>query len=316
MVSQILVFVLAAATSFLLTYPLIFLLRSFNVGQPIREEGPSSHQSKAGTPTMGGMGIILTLIIFGLIFFDFEINGKYLAFLLLILGFAGLGLADDFCKVFYKRNLGLSFWQKIIIQILIAGAFSLFLVYSGHNTTVAGFLRNWGFLSPMRYALFSTFLIVGTANAANLTDGLNGLLAGTAGIAFLAFSVLSVKLGYFPAATFCSAAAGAVLIFLYFNFPKAKVFMGDVASLALGAALAGIAILIHKELRLAIIGLVFMIEALSVILQVTSYKIWKERIFRMAPLHHHFELMGWGEVKVVVAFWLAALVCGIIGVII
>lgn len=314
MISQIIVFLLAALVCFFLTYLLLLFLRFLNVKQSIREEGPISHQAKAGTPTMGGIGIIITILVFGLIFFDFEINPNYLALLLLILGFAVLGFADDFVKVFYKKNLGLTFWQKIIIQTVLAGMFSLFLVGSGHNLTVAGFLKSWGFQLTPYYLLLTTFLIVGTANATNLTDGLDGLLAGTAGIAFLAFSVLSVRLGYFSAATFCSAVAGAVLIFLCFNFPKAKVFMGDVASLSIGAALAGISILIHKELRLSIIGLVFLIEALSVILQVASYKLFKKRIFKMSPLHHHFEMLGWGEKKVVVTFWMIAVIVSIIGV--
>lgn len=308
------VFVLAALICFFLTYLLLIFLRSLNIRQSIREEGPTSHQAKAGTPTMGGIGIVITILIFGLIFFDFEINLNYLAFLFLVLGFALLGFADDFVKVFNKRNLGLTFWQKIIIQTVLAGLFSLFLIISGHNLTVAGFLKNWGFQLTPYYFLLTTFLIVGTANATNLTDGLDGLLAGTAGIAFLAFSILSVRLGYFSAATFCSAVAGATLIFLYFNFPKAKVFMGDVSSLALGAALAGIAVLIHKELRLSIIGLVFLVEASSVILQVFSYKFFKKRIFKMSPLHHHFEMLGWGENKVVIGFWLVGLILGIIGV--
>jgi len=168
----------------------------------------------------------------------------------------------------------------------------------------------------MFYFLLSIFMIVGTANAANLTDGLNGLLAGTAGIAFLAFALLSAGLGFGPALIFSLISSGASFAFLYFNFPRARVFMGDVGSLGIGAALAGIAILIHRELSLIIIGGVFLIEALSVILQVASYKLYHRRIFRMTPLHHHFELLGWPEWQVVVVFWIAALVCAIFGVLV
>jgi phospho-N-acetylmuramoyl-pentapeptide-transferase len=251
---------------------------------------------------MGGIGLVLTIIAFALIFIDIDFDWRYLALVLLIAGFAITGLADDLIKIFRGRNLGLTFWQKIIFQTLLAGLFSAFLISLG------------GFANPIFYFLFYVFIIVGTANATNLTDGLDGLLAGTAGIAFLAFAFLSSRLSLPNASTFSFAAAGAIFAFLYFNFPRAKVFMGDVGSLAIGAALAGIAIVIHKELLLIVIGGVFLVEALSVILQVTSYKLFKKRIFKMSPLHHHFELMGFKEIAVVVGFWVAGIILGVVGV--
>lgn len=306
----------AAIISFLVTYPIVWLLRFFHLTQFVREEGPKSHRRKAGTPTMGGIGLVLTMIAFTLIFVNFELDVKYLALVLLIGGFAIVGLIDDLIKVLRKQNLGLTFWQKIILQTLLAAGFSAFLINLGHQQTIGPILGTLGVANPVLYFVFSVFIIVGAANAANLTDGLNGLLAGTAGIAFLAFAFLASKLNFYDAVTFSTAAAGAILAFLIFNFPRAMVFMGDAGSLAIGAALAGLAIIIHRELGLIIIGGIFVLEALSVILQVTTYKLWKKRIFKMTPLHHHFELMGYRETAVVVGFWIAAGVLGIVGVLI
>ncbi len=309
-------FLSAAIVSLLVTFPIVWVLEFYKLTQSIREEGPSSHSSKAGTPTMGGIGLVLTIVVFALIFINFDFDPKYLSLILLTLGFAAIGLTDDLIKIFHRKNLGLTFWQKMAVQVFLASIFSIFLIYLGHHHTVGGILKNTGFANPFFYFLFSIFLVVGTANATNLTDGLNGLLSGSAGIAFLAFALLSYKLDFPDAVTFSLAASGAILAFLYFNFPKARVFMGDVGSLAIGAALAGIAIIIHKELWLIVIGGVFLIEALSVILQVASYKLFKKRIFKMTPLHHHFELMGSGETSIVIRFWVLGAILGIVGVLI
>jgi phospho-N-acetylmuramoyl-pentapeptide-transferase len=307
-------FLSAAIVCFLITYPIVWIIRFFSLNQSIREEGPASHRFKAGTPTLGGIGFILTITAFAVIFVNFELDLKYLALILLMLGFAAVGFADDLIKIARKQNLGLTFWQKIASQTFLAALFSAFMISLGHQHTVGQLLENVGFSISTFYFLLSTFMIVGTANAANLTDGLNGLLAGTAAIAFLAFGLLSYRMGIPEAAVFCFIAAGAVFSFLFFNFPIANVFMGDVGSLAIGAALAGIAIIIHKELRLILIGGVFVVEALSVILQVASYKLWKKRIFRMTPLHHTFELMGIKETAIVIGFWTAGAVLAIAGV--
>lgn len=312
--SQFFLFFSAIIVCFLVTYPIVWVLKFFHLTQSIREEGPATHKAKAGTPTMGGIGFVLTVIAFSFVFVNFEFDLKYLALILLFLGFAAIGLTDDLLKIVRKKSLGLTFWQKIVLQTLLAAVFSACLIQLGHHLTVGNVLTSWGFTNPILYWLISVFMIVGTANATNLTDGLNGLLSGITVVAFLCFAELASRLYLQDAAIFCWVASGAVLAFLYFNFPKAKVFMGDVGSLAIGAGLAGVAIVIHQELKLAIIGGIFVIEALSVILQVTSFKLFKKRIFKMTPLHHHFELMGIKEIVVVIGFWVAGLILGIIGI--
>lgn len=304
MFTPIILFSTAALITWLLTFPLVKLLVFFKLGQPVRAEGPAAHQVKSGTPTMGGIGFILAIIILSLIMLDIEIQIQYLALLVLILFFALIGLIDDLLKILRKENLGLTFWQKITFQSLSALVFSACMLYFGQHQ----------FSFPVLYLFFWAFIIVGSANATNLTDGLNGLLAGTAGIAFLSFAILAAKLGSIEAAIFASIAAGASFAFLYFNFPKALVFMGDVGSLALGAGLAGLAIILHQELRLVLIGGVFVVETLSVILQVLSYKLFKRRIFKMSPLHHHFELLGKNETRIVLGFWIAGILLGLLGV--
>lgn len=305
MIGQVLLFLSGAFFSLLLTFPVLWGVKYLKIRQSIRQEGPQSHQSKSGTPTMGGLGFILTIFIFVLIFIDLELKPQFLAVLLLMLGYAGIGLVDDWLKITKQQNLGLTFWQKIIWQTSFAAIFSLFII-----------LKNpaQGLLFSIFYFPFSIFIIVGTANAANLTDGLNGLLSGCATIAFLAFTIVANKLVLADAATFSLIIAGTTAAFLYFNFPQAKLFMGDIGSLSLGAALAGIALVIKQELLLIIIGGIFVLEALSVIIQVGSYKLFKKRIFKMAPLHHHFELMGIPEMYVVVGFWLAGLLLAVMGV--
>jgi phospho-N-acetylmuramoyl-pentapeptide-transferase len=313
-ISLIFIFLSALIVSLVLTFPLFGLLKLFGAGQPVRAEGPATHERKAGTPTMGGLGFLLTIVAFTLILIDVELRSAYLALALLMLAYAVIGLSDDLLKVWRKRNLGLTFWEKIVLQILAAGAFASYLTFLGYNLSLTGLLALAGFSNPYLYQLLVIFFVVGFANATNLTDGLNGLLAGTAGIAFFSLAVLAagcLHLG--NAAVFSLAAAGAVLAFLYYNFPAGRLFMGDVGSLPLGAALAGLVFIIHQELRLVVIGGVFVAEALSVIIQVTSYKLFKRRVFKMTPLHHHFELMGLGERTVVLGFWLAAILLGVIG---
>lgn len=311
---MIFIFLSALIVSLILTFPLFGILKFFGVGQPVRAEGPASHEKKAGTPTMGGLGFLVTIIAFTLILIDVELRSAYLALVILMAAFAGIGLADDLLKVIRKRNLGLTFWEKIVLQVLAAGAFASYLTFLGYNLSLTGALAKMGFANPYLYQLLVIFFVVGFANAANLTDGLNGLLAGTAGIAFLALAVLSANFLHIGnAAVFSLAAAGAVLAFLYYNFPAGRIFMGDVGSLPVGAGLAGLVFIIHQELRLVIIGGIFVAEALSVIIQVTSYKLFKRRVFKMTPLHHHFELLGIREQIVVVGFWAVGIILGITG---
>ena len=307
-------------TSFILTVILapigIPMLRRLKFGQSIREEGPQSHMKKAGTPTMGGiiflLSIIITTIVCGLLLDVFTTHTVVL--LLVFIGFGIIGFLDDGIKVIFKRNLGLTSLQKLIGQIVIAVAAFLLLRLGTFDTAIAIPFTEWELDLGMFYVAFLIFWLVGFSNAVNLTDGLDGLVAGTASIAFAAFGVLALFNEQADIALFAFAVTGALLGFLIFNANPAKVFMGDTGSLALGGALAMISVLVNQELLLLLIGLVFVIETLSVILQVGSFKLRKKRIFKMSPIHHHFELSGWSEWKVVLVFWSTGLVMALIAV--
>ena len=307
-------------TSFILTVILapigIPMLRRLKFGQSIREEGPQSHMKKAGTPTMGGLifllSIIATTVVCGLLLDVFTTHTVVL--LLVFIGFGIIGFLDDGIKVILKRNLGLTSLQKLIGQIVIAIAAFLLLRLGTFDTAITIPFTEWQFDLGMLYIAFLIFWLVGFSNAVNLTDGLDGLVAGTASIAFAAFGVLALFNEQADIALFAFAVTGALLGFLIFNANPAKVFMGDTGSLALGGALAMISVLVNKELLLLLIGLVFVIETLSVILQVGSFKLRKKRIFKMSPIHHHFELSGWSEWKVVLVFWSTGLVMALIAV--
>jgi phospho-N-acetylmuramoyl-pentapeptide-transferase len=313
-INSIAIFLAAGLISLLLTFPLLWLLKLLKAGQPVRSDVPAAHQAKAGTPTMGGIGFVLTTTILALILINVEFHPAYLALVLLVLAFALIGLADDAVKIIFKRNLGLTFWEKIMLQTAAAGSFAIVLAWLGHNLGAIGIIPRLGLYEPLLYPFFVAFIIVGAANATNLTDGLNGLLAGTGTIALLAFAVLANRTGQPEAATLALILGGALFAFLYFNFPKAQLFMGDVGSLAVGAALGGLAIILREELRLALIGGLFVLEALSVILQVSFYKLFKRRILPMAPLHHTFELLGVKEWVVVIGFWVAGIVLAVVGI--
>jgi len=307
-------------TSFILTVILapigIPMLRRLKFGQSIREEGPQSHMKKAGTPTMGGLifllSIIATTVVCGLLLDVFTTHTVVL--LLVFIGFGIIGFLDDGIKVILKRNLGLTSLQKLIGQIVIAIAAFLLLRLGTFDTAITIPFTEWQLDLGMLYVAFLIFWLVGFSNAVNLTDGLDGLVAGTASIAFAAFGVLALFNDQADIALFAFAVTGALLGFLIFNANPAKVFMGDTGSLALGGALAMISVLIKQELLLLLIGLVFVIETLSVILQVGSFKLRKKRIFKMSPIHHHFELSGWSEWKVVLVFWSTGLVMALIAV--
>ncbi|OGC25392.1 phospho-N-acetylmuramoyl-pentapeptide-transferase [candidate division WOR-1 bacterium RIFOXYB2_FULL_37_13] len=310
MILYIILFFVSFFFSALLTAALIFLFSIIQVKQIERNEGPQSHKKKSGTPTMGGIGFVVVSVALGFVF------ANIWPIILLFLGYALIGFADDFIKVFLKRNLGLTFWQKIITQTILAFLFSYYISY---NTSHFLFSDLFQFMGFHIYILFSTFLIVGCANAANLTDGLDGLLSGTSILVFISFFCIALYkspvIKSFPYASGLSAViAGAIFGFLIFNFPKAKIFMGDTGSLAIGAAVAGFSIILCKELLLVVVGGIFLVEALSVIIQVASYKLFKKRVFKMSPIHHHFELLGWGETKVVLMFWFAQIILSIAGI--
>ncbi|GEL07296.1 phospho-N-acetylmuramoyl-pentapeptide-transferase [Salisediminibacterium halotolerans] len=292
-------------------------LRKLKFGQSIRDEGPKSHMKKTGTPTMGGLMIIgaiaVSVVVVGLAYGAF---GVEIALLLLVtLGFGLLGFLDDYIKVVKKRNLGLTSKQKFLGQVGISVIVYFTLLQTGISTdirlpgTEAAVEIGWLYLPLI------IIMLVGTSNAVNLTDGLDGLVAGSSVFAFGAFSWIAYSFGETEVALFAAAVVGASLGFLIFNINPAKVFMGDTGSLALGGALAMIAILAKAEIVLVLIGGVFVIETLSVMIQVASYKTRKKRVFKMSPLHHHFELSGWGEWRVVTAFWLAGFVLAAAGTI-
>jgi len=285
-------------------------LRRLKFGQSIRAEGPQSHQKKTGTPTMGGVIFLLAMTITTLKFSEHT----FAMWLLLMvgLGYGLVGFLDDYIKVALKRNLGLKARQKLIGQILIGVAFYLVLYLSGtidHTVTIpfVDAKIDLGYL----YLPFLVFIVIGCSNAVNLTDGLDGLAAGTTAIAFGSYAVLALWMSNMEVAIFCAAMVGGLLGFLVFNAHPAKVFMGDTGSLALGGALAAVAVLTKTEFYLVLIGGVFVAEALSVILQVISFQTFGKRIFKMSPLHHHFELVGWSEWRVVGTFWTVGLLLSV-----
>lgn len=301
----------AAAVAFLVALALgpvlIPMLRRLKFGQSIREEGPQRHYAKAGTPTMGGVLILAALIVSSVLFAGR--NAEVWLALFVTIGHGLIGFLDDFIKVVLKRNMGLKAREKLLGQIIMAVALAyIATTYFGRGTDlwlpILGVNLDFG---PLYYVLIF-LVLVGTTNAVNLTDGLDGLAAGTTTIAAAAYAVIALSFAKWGLAVFCVALAGACLGFLRYNAHPAKVFMGDTGSLALGGALATVAVLTKTELLLIVVGGVYVIEALSVIIQVISFKSRGKRIFRMSPIHHHFELGGWSETKVVTVFWLAGTV--------
>lgn len=298
--------VIPAVIAFLVTVvatPLIIpVLKRIKAGQSIREDGPQSHMVKSGTPTMGGVAIIGGVLITCLT------SGETTRDMLVILGaffaFGILGFLDDFVKVTMKRNLGLTAKQKLVLQILIAVILAAYQShFSAYETKIFIPFINDNIDFGIWYIPFIAFVVVAMVNAVNLTDGLDGLASGVTLIVALFLAIIGSTYGSPTAALFCSAMAGACFGFLMFNKHPARVFMGDTGSLALGGGIAAAAIIMNVVLILPFVGGVYVAEALSVVLQVASYKTRKKRIFKMAPLHHHFELSGWKETKVVAVFW-------------
>jgi len=306
---------------------MIRTLRNFQIGQVIRQEGPQSHFAKAGTPTMGGLLILASALLPTLLWADLTNLYVWIA-VLSTAAFGAVGFADDYLKIVRRSHHGLIPRYKIGLQILIGVAVGVALMMLArenlYNTRlIFPFFKN---LIPdlgWLYVAFATLVLVGATNAVNLTDGLDGLAISTFGVAAAAFTALSYVTGHavlaqylllvrFPPAgeltVFCGALVGASLGFLWYNSYPAEIFMGDVGSLALGGALGTVAILIKQELLLPIVGGVFVMEAVSVILQVSFFKLTGRRIFKMAPIHHHFELIGWSEPKVITRFLILAVI--------
>ncbi|WP_010631033.1 phospho-N-acetylmuramoyl-pentapeptide-transferase [Sporolactobacillus vineae] len=306
--------------SFLITLlfaPLFIpVLHRLHFGQYIRKEGPKSHRKKAGTPTMGGViflvSVLITLLIIG---FNFHAATQETYMLLFVsLGFGLVGFVDDFIKIVMKRNMGLTSKQKMFGQLIVALVFWYIVTRFHYSAELFVPGTDWSVNLHWFYPVLAIFLLIGVPNATNLTDGMDGLLSGLAAISFAAYAVIAYATMNLGVAVFSVAMLGAVLGFLIFNAHPARVFMGDTGSLAIGGALAGIAILTKTEILLAIIGGVYVIETLSVIIQVVSFKTTGKRVFRMSPIHHHFELGGWSEWKVVTVFWIVGLILAAIGV--
>ena len=287
-------------------------LHKLKFGQSIREEGPKSHQAKSGTPTMGGIMIILAIVVATVA--AAPLTPAVLLALFITLGHFVLGFLDDYIKVVKKRNLGLKAKQKMLGQILIAIVTMIVGTrVLGIDTTIWIPIADINLDIGVGYYFLVLFVLVGTSNAVNLTDGLDGLASGTVAIASGAYALVCYMTGHYDLAIFSVAMMMACLAFLRFNAHPAKVFMGDTGSLALGGAVAAVGILTHTEILLAVIGFVFVCEALSVIIQVISFKTTGKRVFRMSPIHHHFELGGWKETKVVFVFWMVGLVASVVG---
>ncbi len=290
------------------------VLRRKQAGQNIREEGPKSHYAKAGTPSMGGIAIIGAAIVGCAVgrYYSIHLGVVILVFVL----FGAIGFFDDYLKVVKKNNLGLRAYQKFGLQIIISVAFAVYMaMYSGEGTAVWIPFVNINIDFGIWYIPFIAFVLLAMTNAVNLTDGLDGLASGVTAVVSLFFAVAAVTYGAIAGAgVFCCALTGACLGFLVYNKNPARVFMGDTGSLALGGGMAAAAIVMHFELLLPIAGFVYVMEALSVILQVVYFKLsGGKRIFRMAPIHHHFELSGLKEKQVVGMFWGIALICCVFG---
>ncbi|MEW9122302.1 MAG: phospho-N-acetylmuramoyl-pentapeptide-transferase [Thermotaleaceae bacterium] len=288
------------------------ILHRLKVGQSIRNEGPKSHMTKSGTPTMGGLIMIVALVITTMT--SGRVNRDLIVILLATISFGLIGFIDDFIKVVLKRNLGLKANQKLIGQIIVAVIIAIYqsrVSITGTNILIP-FMNRYLDLGYL-YVPFIVFVVVATANGVNLTDGLDGLAAGVTLIVASFFSLVAMNWGQTSIAIFCGALTGTCLGFLRFNAHPARVFMGDTGSMALGGAVATIAILMNLTLLIPIVGGIYLAESLSVIIQVIYFKLTGKRIFRMSPLHHHYELKGWKETKVVAVFWSVTLLLCIIG---
>jgi phospho-N-acetylmuramoyl-pentapeptide-transferase len=325
---------LAMVTAALFTYflipPFIKWARKAGGIQSIREDGPRNHFSKKGTPTMGGV-VIAGAILLATLFWGNLKNPYILVMMGSLAGFSGIGFLDDYLKVVKKNSKGLRAWQKFGLQVLLAFSIGLFLYLNPRDPysdmLSIPFFKKWLLYLGWFYLPFSILVIAGSSNAVNLTDGIDGLAIGLVAVAALANGILIYISGhkglaaylhtlYLPdvgeLAVFCGAMFGAALGFLWYNSFPAELFMGDVGSLGLGGALGTLAIITKEEIILAVVGGIFVVETISVVLQVASFKLTGKRIFRMAPIHHHFELLGWSEPKVIVRFWIIGIMLALL----
>ena len=304
-------------TSAILGLIFIPLLKKLNVGQRISVFVGDNHKKKEGTPTMGGVIFILaTLLTTGFLLLTkrIEYTNNLGIVLIIFVGYAIIGFLDDYLSIKRKNNEGLTEVQKLLGQIILALIFFFMYVRNGGQTALVVSTLHIHIEMGWFYGLFILFLLVGGSNAVNLTDGLDGLAGGLAAIAFIAFSLISITVGFEDLGIFTFVLTGAIVGFLIFNTHPAKVFMGDTGSLALGGIMSTIAVLTHREITLAVVASVFIIETLSVILQVIWVFVFKRKLFLMTPLHHHFEKLGWHEQDIVKLFWVVGLVLAMCGI--
>ena len=294
-------FAISLGTCLIIGPVLIPALRRLKFGQSVRSDGPQSHLQKQGTPTMGGVMFFFSMIL-GTVFLAGDSSVAWFM-LICALGFGFIGFIDDYIKIVKKRSLGLTAKQKLLAQLVFSIALAFAADYIGISTAVTIPLLGWNIELSVGYAFFVVFLLVGTTNAVNLTDGLDGLASGVTLIVALGYVLIGYMSGNMSVMVFAAVLMGSCLGFLVFNHHPAKVFMGDTGSLALGGAVAALAIVTKTELLLPLIGIIYVAETMSDIIQVSVYKKKKVRVFKMAPLHHHFELCGWSEWKVVRVFW-------------
>ena len=288
-------------------------LREREFGQQIREEGPEGHHAKAGTPTMGGLIIFAAISVPYLVLSDRDTES--LAVFGVGLASAGLGFADDYIKIVKRRSLGLSARYKLLVQIALAVAFWWVAIeHIGLDPSLQIRVFDYEiYLGPVVYVILTFFVLAGASNGVNLTDGLDGLAAGCCAIVFLAYLTITITTGQEGLALLCACFVGASIGFLWFNAFPAAIFMGDTGSLGMGGAIGGLAIMTQTEVLLIILGGIFVIEALSVAIQVFTFKTFRRRVFLMAPVHHHFEMLAWSETKIMLRFWIIAAVCAGIG---
>lgn len=296
---------------------LIPFLRRKHIGQRICIYVGENHKKKEGTPTMGGLIFVVPTIIMTILLVltnKIELTPNLIIILFVFTGYSFIGFLDDFLSIKKKNNEGLTTYQKLFLQLIIALVFFYLYMKKGGQTALIVSTLGINIEMGWFYGVFLLFILIGASNAVNLTDGLDGLAGGLSAIAFIAFSLISIAVGFEEIGIFSFILTGALMGFLIFNTHPAKIFMGDTGSLALGAVMAAVAILTHREVTLLVVASVFVIETLSVILQVVWLRLFKHKLFLMTPLHHHFEKLGWEETDIVKLFWVVGLILTMAGI--
>ncbi len=296
---------------------LIPILRRKKIGQRISIFVGDAHKKKEGTPTMGGLIFVVPTIITTIILIlmkKLELTPNLMIILFVFLGYSIIGFLDDFLSIKKKNNEGLTTYQKLFLQLIIALGFFYLYMQKGGETSLVSSTLGIDIEMGWFYGVFILFILIGASNAVNLTDGLDGLAGGLSAIAFIAFSLISLNVGFEEIGIFTFILVGSIMGFLVFNTHPAKIFMGDTGSLALGAVMAAIAILTHREITLLVVASVFVVETLSVIIQVLWVRFFHKKLFMMTPLHHHFEKIGWSETDIVKLFWVVGLILTMAGI--